>query len=71
MAKSYQHSDFSFENMKGKTMLGFFIGLFVGAFIGVVVMCLLSVAGQSDHNVEQNREGRNNIVKNENSTKSL
>lgn len=48
MSKAYQHPDYLFENMKGKTMLGFFIGLFVGAFIGVIVMCLLSVAGHSD-----------------------
>lgn len=48
MSKAYQHPDFSFKDMKGKTMLGFIIGLFVGAFIGVIVMCLLSVAGHSD-----------------------
>lgn len=32
-------------------MLGFFIGLFVGGIIGVVVMCILTVAGDADkHN---------------------
>jgi hypothetical protein len=30
-------------------MLEFIIGLFTGAFIGVALMCILSVAGQSDH----------------------
>ena len=30
-------------------MIGFIVGLFVGGFFGVVTMCILSVAGQSDH----------------------
>ena len=32
-------------------MIGFIIGLFVGSFIGVLVMCLMSVAKQSDNDV--------------------
>jgi hypothetical protein len=28
-------------------MIGFIIGLFVGGFFGVVIMCILSVAGDS------------------------
>ena len=31
------------------TMIGFFIGLLVGGFFGVVIMCILSVAGDSDY----------------------
>ena len=31
-------------------MIGcFIVGVFVGGFIGVVMMCILSVAGQSEH----------------------
>ena len=31
------------------TMIGFIIGLLVGGFFGVVIMCILSVAGDSDY----------------------
>lgn len=30
-------------------MIAFIGGLFVGGFFGVVTMCILSVAGHSDH----------------------
>ena len=30
-------------------MIGFIIGLLVGGFFGVVIMCILSVAGDSDY----------------------
>ena len=35
-------------------MIGCFIGgVFVGGFIGVMIMCVLSVAGQSDCDIDE------------------
>ena len=48
-------------------MLGFIIGLFVGAFLGVALMCVMSVAGESE---KPSKENENN-GKNEDNTKSL
>ncbi len=33
-------------------MIAFIGGIFVGGFIGVVIMCILSVAGNSDYNID-------------------
>jgi hypothetical protein len=48
-------------------MLGFIIGLLVGAFLGVALMCILSVAGQSEINCKEDEPNGTN----ENNSKSL
>ena len=48
-------------------MLAFIGGLFVGGFFGVVIMCILSVAGQTETYSKEDE----NIAQNEDHSKSL
>ena len=43
-----------YNNLKGLIkMIGCFIGgVFVGGFVGVMIMCVLSVAGQTDRDYD-------------------
>ena len=36
-------------------MIGFIAGLFVGGFFGVVIMCILSIAGDSDCDYDETK----------------